>query len=145
MHDVFVVLSSFEDCPRHPRTGKLKNVSDREIVESVLLKVIVVFAEALRFRSIYFAMLERTNRGDQITVGGDQWNLIHNWHQGSKEVLELWLNDLPPMHTKAPIWFDKITVTKQGPKDTGKLSTVGHIIGAQGELKLINCDMFRSR
>lgn len=140
MHDIFVVLSSFEDCPRDPKTKKLKDVSDRDLVEAALLKAIVIFAEALRFRSIYMAMLERTSAGDAIKVDGESWNLLHNWHQGSVEVLDLWRTGLPPMHTEAPVWFDKISVMKKGSNDPIKLSTLEHIIGAQGELMLINCD-----
>lgn len=50
------------------------------------------------------------------------------------------MHDLPPMHTKAPVWFEKIRVRKQGSNETLKLSTLGHIIGEQGELMLVHCD-----
>jgi hypothetical protein len=136
---MFEVLSSCEDYDRDRKSKKLINDHDRERVRISLLKAIVMFSEAFRFRSFYLFMLERL-RDDSAScvVAPDSWTLIHNWDHRSAEVLKLWKNDLPPMHTEASVFFEKIKVRRPGCTDSISLNELGNIIGENGEFMLLN-------
>ena len=87
MHDMFEVLSGFEDCGRDKK-GRLPDPTDNQRVKEALLKAIVIFGEAFRFRSIYLSVRARIQDDeDSSELDGSLWILLHDWGLFSSELL----------------------------------------------------------
>ncbi|KAJ1271440.1 hypothetical protein BS78_06G129100 [Paspalum vaginatum] len=141
LHNMLEVLSSCEDYERYRSTKKLIHPSDRDRVEDSLLKAVVLFAEAFRFRSVYLSMLEMPRDGtESMVLNKESWNLVHDWGADSAQILDLWKADLPPMHCKAPPLFESIQVRLPNMQDPIALATLEDVIGENGEFMVLRAD-----
>ncbi|XP_066344231.1 uncharacterized protein [Miscanthus floridulus] len=138
MHDMFEVLSGFEDCGRDKK-GRLIDPTDNQRVKEALLKAIVIFGEAFRFRSIYLAVRARIQDDEGSSeLDGSLWILLHDWGLFSSELL-LQCNQgpLPALHTAAPAPFHNIRVRRPGSHELRALNTLDDVVGALGEMMLV--------
>lgn len=134
--DIFETLSTFEDCARD-ESGKLLDGHDGDRVETAMLRCIIIYSEALRFRSIYLAIFCRIrDTSDSSELHESLWVLIKHWGAGSRSLLMLWKQESLLMHNDTPSEFKNVQVVRPG-LGLIELNTIGDLIGSSGEILVI--------
>lgn len=132
------VLARFEDRNRDTR-GRLLNKNDNDRAITSLLKVIVIFAKAFRFRSIYLAVGQRIRNDENSSeIDCSHWLLLHDWDHCSRHLLALCQErSLTALSNVASAYFQRIKVRMPGSDELRVLSTLDNVIGSRGELLFI--------
>ncbi|CAN6228445.1 unnamed protein product [Urochloa humidicola] len=93
----------------------------------------------------YLVAFRRQRRGkDGLWSNGNKWFVYSDMEDQLPPELKakgsditFLKRDLPPLHTKAPKWFEGIKVKRPGSSDPVALGTLDEIIGERGELMLV--------
>ncbi|KAF8697827.1 hypothetical protein HU200_035315 [Digitaria exilis] len=136
LQHMFEVLATFQDCNRD-ETGKLLDETDEERVYEALLKAIIIFSEALRFRSIYLTIRARSRyNAESSELHSSLWDMIHVWGHSSSEILQLCAGseELPALDTGAPEHLLNTQVRRPDLAEPVTLATLDDAIGSAGEL-----------
>ncbi|KAG2608338.1 hypothetical protein PVAP13_4NG315100 [Panicum virgatum] len=164
MQDMFFTLARFEDRVRiikngeHPAepqadeaenepTGENKDAKNyrearmttklKSDLERAVARVIVVFSEALRFRSLYNEILKRLTElrwDDAQTLHPRLWKLINGWGTLSNFMQKM-------LHDEGTLDLATVLPSKLSMPFGFATMTIGDLIGPQGELMVAKRDL----
>ncbi|CAO2035844.1 unnamed protein product [Urochloa humidicola] len=120
---------------KKPREARMSD-EKQDSLGRVVARVIVVFSEALRLRSVYKEVLKRLTElqwSDPTTLDRRLWNLIHDWGQASDHVQETLKLEgaLDDLGAALPNKFIECAFPTM---------TMGDLIGPAGELMVAKSD-----